>query len=80
MVNTSLRKITNHKPDWLKIKLSITDNFKQVNNLLNDLDLNTVCVEARCPNIYECWDAKTATIIHEKTVNTKASLILITFF
>lgn len=63
MVNTSLRKITNHKPDWLKIKLSISDNFKQVNYILKGLDLNTVCVEARCPNIYECWDAKTATIM-----------------
>ena len=51
------------KPDWLKVKIKFNKNYRQVSNLVNEHSLNTVCEEARCPNIYECWDAKTATIM-----------------
>jgi len=51
------------KPDWLKIKINLNENYKYVNNMLEKHNLNTVCSEARCPNIYECWNNKTATII-----------------
>ena len=51
------------KPDWLKVKIDIGENYKYVSNMLHEHKLNTVCSEARCPNIYECWANKTATIM-----------------
>ncbi len=43
------------KPPWLKIKLSTPERYHQVRELIAGLNLATVCEEARCPNIYECW-------------------------
>ena len=51
------------KPSWLKVKLRTTDNFKDMKQLMSTHSLNTVCEEARCPNIYECWDNRTATVM-----------------
>jgi len=51
------------KPDWLKVKLPTGDNYLAVRKQVNDLNLHTVCQEALCPNIAECWGAKTATIM-----------------
>ncbi|KAJ3126446.1 hypothetical protein HK098_007498 [Nowakowskiella sp. JEL0407] len=42
-------------PDWLKTKTTLTPKFKQIKSDLRGLNLNTVCEEARCPNIGECW-------------------------
>jgi lipoic acid synthetase len=43
------------RPDWLRIRLSTPASYHQVRSLVERLNLNTVCQEARCPNIYECW-------------------------
>ena len=43
------------KPDWLKIRLRTPEKYQDVKRLVGKLSLNTVCEEARCPNIYECW-------------------------
>ena len=51
------------RPDWLKIKLNTSQNFYKTRDIIEKKMLNTVCVEAKCPNIYECWDRKTATIM-----------------
>ena len=51
------------KPSWLKIKLSLNDNYNDISNIISKNKLNTVCSEARCPNIYECWNNRTATIM-----------------
>ena len=51
------------KPDWLKIKLKTTSNYNDMKTLMSSHNLNTVCEEARCPNIYECWNNRTATIM-----------------
>lgn len=51
------------RPDWLKVKLPTGDNFSEVKNLMRKQKLNTVCEEARCPNIAECWNHKTATFM-----------------
>jgi lipoic acid synthetase len=51
------------RPDWLKISLKTTGNYKEVGGLINDHSLHTVCQEARCPNIYECWNERTATFM-----------------
>jgi lipoic acid synthetase len=51
------------KPDWLKIKLGDPRNQNAVLELIDGLNLHTVCQEAKCPNIFECWTDKTATFM-----------------
>lgn len=51
------------KPDWLRIKLGDPTNQNAVLKLIEGLNLHTVCQEARCPNIFECWTDKTATFM-----------------
>ena len=46
-----------------RIQLRMTDGYKNINKIISDNRLNTVCEEARCPNIYECWGRETATIM-----------------
>ena len=55
-----------------KIRLQITDGYKFVNDVVQSNKLNTVCEEARCPNIYECWDRRTATIMILGDICTRA--------
>ena len=43
------------RPDWLRIRIATPERYRQVRSLVSRLRLNTVCQEARCPNIYECW-------------------------
>ncbi|MEM1203554.1 MAG: lipoyl synthase [Acidobacteriota bacterium] len=43
------------RPDWLRIRLATPQRYREVKSLVDRLSLNTVCQEARCPNIYECW-------------------------
>src|SRR6059058_3362536 len=52
-----------HRPPWLKIRVPGNLDQLPVSRLMNDLALNTVCQEARCPNIFECWQAGTATFM-----------------
>lgn len=51
------------KPQWLKIKLATSDNFSNVKNTIKQHNLHTVCEEAHCPNISECWNTGTATFM-----------------
>jgi lipoyl synthase len=51
------------KPDWLKVKLAHGESYELLKNKVKKLDLHTVCQEAMCPNIGECWGAGTATIM-----------------
>ncbi len=46
-----------------KIQLRITDGYKNINKIISGNRLNTVCEEARCPNIYDCWSRETATFM-----------------
>ena len=55
-----------------KIKLKMTDGYKFVNDIVTANKLHTVCAEARCPNIYECWDRGTATIMILGDICTRA--------
>ncbi len=52
-----------HKPQWLKIKPNFGPVYTEVKSLLQDLNLHTVCQEAGCPNIGECFSARTATFL-----------------
>lgn len=60
-IDTSLQ--AERKPEWLKVKASFGDNFTDLKRLMGDLELNTVCEQARCPNIYECWEMREATFL-----------------
>ena len=51
------------KPDWLKVTLAHGENYERLKGEVKALDLHTVCQEAMCPNIGECWGAGTATIM-----------------
>lgn len=51
------------KPDWLRVQLPHGEDYERVKAEVNGLKLNTVCKEAACPNIAECWGAGTATIM-----------------
>jgi lipoic acid synthetase len=51
------------KPEWLKIRLGDPTNQNNVLKLIEGLNLHTVCQEARCPNIFECWSDRTATFM-----------------
>jgi len=51
------------RPAWLKVRLRTDAGYRKLRSLVSELKLNTVCTEARCPNIYECWNAGTATFM-----------------
>ncbi len=50
-------------PDWIKARMPSGEHYQDLKRLLRGLNLNTVCEEAHCPNIGECWDQRTATIM-----------------
>ena len=56
-------KLTGPRPEWLKVRIRANETFEGVNQMINDLSLHTVCQEARCPNIFECWSEGTATFM-----------------
>lgn len=60
------------KPDWLRIKLSTSSKYAEVKKLVSKNQLATVCEEAKCPNIDECWSHGTATIMLMGAVCTRA--------
>jgi lipoic acid synthetase len=63
---------TQPKPPWLRIRLQTGPEYQEVRGLMRGLSLNTVCEEARCPNIYECWGDRTATFMILGEVCTRA--------
>jgi lipoic acid synthetase len=60
------------RPEWLKVRLPAGKSYFRIKELLKDEGLNTVCQDARCPNIGECWGAGTATIMILGEVCTRA--------
>src|SRR5512140_3945429 len=63
---------TTRKPDWLKVRLPHGEGYERVKHIVKDLHLSTVCEEARCPNIAECWGGGTATVMLMGEVCTRA--------
>jgi lipoyl synthase len=51
------------RPEWLKVRLPVGDNYAEVRDLMRNQNLHTVCEEAKCPNISECWNHRTATFM-----------------
>ncbi|MGE3959159.1 MAG: lipoyl synthase [Vicinamibacterales bacterium] len=60
------------KPEWLKVKAPGSPSYLRLKSIMRDLKLNTVCEEARCPNIGECWNHGTATFMILGDVCTRA--------
>jgi len=53
----------NRKPEWLKARVPGGENYSRLKNLIDERELHTVCEEARCPNMGECWNSGTATFM-----------------
>ena len=60
------------KPAWLKVRAPGSETYLRLKGLMQELELNTVCEEARCPNIGECWHQGTATFMILGDVCTRA--------
>jgi lipoyl synthase len=54
---------TFRRPEWMKVRADLGPNYRSTKRLMRTLDLHTVCEEAGCPNIYECWADRTATFM-----------------
>ncbi len=62
-MSTPLTKAKHPKPEWLKVRAPGGENYLKIKADLAKFDLHTVCEEARCPNIGECWSGGTATFM-----------------
>jgi lipoic acid synthetase len=60
------------KPDWIRVKAPVSKEYHETRKLMRALNLNTVCEEAACPNIGECWKQKHATVMILGSVCTRA--------
>ncbi len=60
------------KPDWLRVKLPIGENYKHVRGLVDQYKLHTICESGNCPNMGECWGAGTATFMILGNVCTRS--------
>lgn len=67
-----MQKARERKPDWLKISLNTGDGYREINSMMRGRKLHTVCEEAKCPNIYECWSQRTATFMILGNICTRA--------
>jgi lipoic acid synthetase len=59
-------------PPWIRMRVREGENFKELKQLVQQRNLHTVCEEARCPNIFDCWSRKTATFMILGDVCTRA--------
>ncbi|HEY6817218.1 MAG TPA: lipoyl synthase [Croceibacterium sp.] len=66
------RPARERKPDWIRVKAPVSKGFQETRDLMRSLSLNTVCEEAACPNIGECWTKKHATVMILGDVCTRA--------
>lgn len=66
------RPVRQRKPDWIRVKAPTSKGFAETKKLVRELNLNTVCEEAACPNIGECWTKKHATVMILGDVCTRA--------
>ena len=59
-------------PEWIKVRITEGANYRELRQLVQDQSLHTVCQEAQCPNIYDCWNRRTATFMILGAVCTRA--------
>ena len=63
LVQIDLLPVAVRRPEWLKVRIPGGDNYFDLKRLMRGLSLHTVCESARCPNIAECWQHRTATFM-----------------
>jgi lipoic acid synthetase len=63
---------TRRIPEWIRVRVREGENYRQLKQLVRDRRLHTVCEEARCPNIFDCWNRRTATFMILGDVCTRA--------
>lgn len=63
MSNPAVKKTFVPKPEWLKVRAPTGENYARIKDMLGELKLATVCQEAKCPNMGECWSGGTATFM-----------------
>ena len=69
MTNEHVQK----KPDWLKIKINTNEQYTGIKKMMREEKLHTVCEEAKCPNIHECWaERRTATFMILGSICTRS--------
>ena len=71
-VFVSLTRPREPKPAWLKVRAPGSERYLRLKGIMRSLQLHTVCEEARCPNIGECWDHGTATFMILGDICTRA--------
>jgi len=69
---SGLRPKAQRLPKWMRRPIATDENYPDVSKLLADLNLNTVCASAKCPNRHECWNSGTATVMILGNVCTRA--------
>jgi lipoic acid synthetase len=67
-----MRQTMERKPDWLRISVNTDGAYKELKKMMRDRKLHSVCEEAKCPNIYECWSQRTATFMILGSICTRA--------
>ncbi|MDP5104310.1 MAG: lipoyl synthase [Erythrobacter sp.] len=66
------RPARQRKPDWIRVRAPVSEGYHETRRMMRELNLNTVCEEAACPNIGECWTKKHATVMILGDVCTRA--------
>jgi lipoic acid synthetase len=56
-------EVEGRRPEWMRVRARLGEDYRDLKKLMRGLDLHTVCEEAGCPNIYECWADRTATFM-----------------
>jgi lipoyl synthase len=62
-VPVSVKSPTFRRPPWMRVRADLGERYRSTRRLMRTMDLHTVCEEAGCPNIYECWADRTATFM-----------------
>jgi lipoic acid synthetase len=72
LVQIAVSRPAIRRPEWLKVRLPGGDNFHELKQLIRGHELHTVCESARCPNMGECWEHRTATFMILGNICTRA--------
>jgi lipoic acid synthetase len=72
LTTDTVTQVRPRKPDWLKVKIPIGENYKKVRNLVDTYKLHTICESGNCPNMGECWGEGTATFMILGNVCTRS--------
>ncbi len=70
--HTQYLPVAHPRPEWLRVRFFGGENFQELKRLMRTLDLHTVCESARCPNMGECWEHRTATFMILGNICTRA--------